>query len=362
MAALTAARGGSLEDIALSAGTAYYAPKAVSFISAEISPFIKQALENPDAAKVVTDSTSKALVSGALAETRGGDFSKAFNMSFTGNLAGGAASTVYNNYAAPEVMDTAKNLGLDEKQAKYATNVLGSGIASAASAEALGKDPSLAFENSIGTRLAGSAIGSGAESVLPDGTKVNVDVSAPRTQPSGGISPTQPRVLQPSQSQPGQQQTQQIQQQTQQPTNAIDTSYEAYLRSTGQTNKQAPTAPNWNPITGKPLGINQNIPTQLASLGTVDPNLTQIVNQPAARRNINELIPITTTIGAPLNAPVTGLTALSDKSKIPFADSSFISFDPYAGLTEEEKKKKMEEENLLSTSAPLSPLSGFSTV
>jgi len=361
MAALTAARGGSLEDIALSAGTAYYAPKAVSFISAEMSPYIKQALENPDAAKVVTDSTSKALVSGTLAEARGGDFNKAFNMSFTGNLAGGTASIAYNKFAAPEVMDTAKNLGLDEKQAKYATNVLGSGIANAASAEALGKDASQAFEGSISNKLAGDIVNTGAESVLPDGTKVNIDVSAPKPQPTGAIPPMQPRMLQPSQAQPGQQQTQQIQQ-TQQNAPAVDTSYEAYLRSTGQTTQASPTAPNWNPITGKPLAINESIPTQQSSLGTIDPSLTQVVNQPVARRDINELIPLSTTMGSPLNAPVAGLTALSDRSQMPFGDSSMTAFDPYAGLTEEEKKKKMEEERLLSASAPLSPLGWLSTI
>ena len=68
MGALTAARGGDLEDIALSMGTAYFAPQAGNFLSSTVSSAFLEAGFNEVFTEVASSSISKGLVNGTLAE------------------------------------------------------------------------------------------------------------------------------------------------------------------------------------------------------------------------------------------------------------------------------------------------------
>ena len=62
MAAVTAARGGDLQDIVLSAGVAYIAPQASNALSSTLSATIGDAIINETVSNIVVDSVSKGLV------------------------------------------------------------------------------------------------------------------------------------------------------------------------------------------------------------------------------------------------------------------------------------------------------------
>jgi len=86
MAAITAARGGDLEDIALSAGTAYYAPQVGNALSSTVNSSFINAGMNETFSRVASDSISKGFVNGTISEVRGGDFNDGFAGGFTGGM------------------------------------------------------------------------------------------------------------------------------------------------------------------------------------------------------------------------------------------------------------------------------------
>jgi hypothetical protein len=168
MAALTAARGGDLGDIAKSAVIAYVAPQATSKIASAIAPTVSSAITNEAAAKAVTTATSKALVNGSLAAATGGDFADAA----AGTMAGSLVASGYQKLVAPEVLEKAQNLGLSKDTASTVSNVLKTGVASGAATAAKGGDFANGFAagvsekiEDIATDTVGDALNSAAKSI-----------------------------------------------------------------------------------------------------------------------------------------------------------------------------------------------------
>jgi hypothetical protein len=172
MAALTAARGGDLQDIVLSAGTAYFAPTVANSLSSTFAPALFEAVGNETVAKVVAESTSRALVSGTIAEVRGGDFEDAFAGAFTGSLVNSSVGEFTNEFVRPGVLELAEDNGVDIGFAnsflKGTTQAFSSGVA----AELSGGDFETAFTNSVanqsinaGTNYATNSIGNEFRSI-----------------------------------------------------------------------------------------------------------------------------------------------------------------------------------------------------
>jgi hypothetical protein len=172
MAALTAARGGDLQDIVLSAGTAYFAPTVANSLSSTFAPALFEAIGNETIANVVAESTSRALVSGTIAEVRGGDFEDAFAGAFTGSLVNSSVGEFTNEFVRPGVLELAEDNGVDIGFAnsflKGTTQAFSSGVA----AELRGGDFETAFTNSVanqsinaGTNYATNSIGNEFKSI-----------------------------------------------------------------------------------------------------------------------------------------------------------------------------------------------------
>jgi hypothetical protein len=172
MAALTAARGGDIMDIALSAGTAYFAPTVANSLSSTFAPALFEAIGNETVANVVAESTSRALVSGTIAEVRGGDFEDAFAGAFTGSLVNSSVGEFTNEFVRPGVLEMAEDNGVDIGFAnsflKGTTQAFSSGVA----AELRGGDFETAFTNSVanqsinaGTNYATNSIGNEFKSI-----------------------------------------------------------------------------------------------------------------------------------------------------------------------------------------------------
>ena len=109
-AAITAARGGDLEDIVLSAGTAYFAPTATNAISSTLSSTIGDAIINETISDVVVDGISKGLVNGVVSEVRGGDFDDGFAGGFTSTVVGAGVGEV-SDFVSEEVLTDFPDLG-----------------------------------------------------------------------------------------------------------------------------------------------------------------------------------------------------------------------------------------------------------
>lgn len=141
-AAITAARGGDLEDIVLSAGTAYLAPMATNAISSTLSSTIGDAIINETVSDVVVDGISKGLVSGTISEVRGGDFEDGFAGGFTGTVVGAGVGEV-SDFVSEEVFTELPDMG---QFGTIAEKALTSGI----TAEITGRgDFDTAFTNSM---------------------------------------------------------------------------------------------------------------------------------------------------------------------------------------------------------------------
>lgn len=172
MAALTAARGGDLEDIVLSAGTAYFAPTVASSLSETFAPALFEAIGNETVANVVAESTSKALVSGTLAEVRGGDFEDGFAGGFTGALVNSSLGEFTDEFVKDDVLALAEENGIDIKTANNFILGTNRAISAGVSAEISGGDFATAFTNSVavqsvnaGTNYAANSIGDQFKSV-----------------------------------------------------------------------------------------------------------------------------------------------------------------------------------------------------
>jgi hypothetical protein len=155
MGAITAARGGDLEDIALSMGTAYFAPSVGNAISSTVSSAFIEAGVNEAFTQVASDAISKGLVNGTIAEIKGGDFEDGFAGGFTGGLVQGGVGEVAS-YIKPDIVDLALESGLDLNDAnaifKAGTRAVSAGITS----EITGRGDFV-------TSFTNSAIGSGVD-------------------------------------------------------------------------------------------------------------------------------------------------------------------------------------------------------
>ena len=167
MAAVTAARGGDLEDIVLSAGVAYLAPQASNALSSTLSASIGDAIVNQTVSDIVVDSVSKGLVSGTIAEIRGGDFEDGFAGGFTGTLVNSSVGEFTNEFISPGIQDMLADSGLETSTinslVKEGTRAVSAGL----TAEITGRgDFDDAFINSVqnstinvGTNYAVNTIG-----------------------------------------------------------------------------------------------------------------------------------------------------------------------------------------------------------
>jgi len=117
---VTAARGGDLEDIALSMGTSYLGSSAgagiTNSISSTVSSTFIEAGVNETFAQVASDSITKGLVNGTIAEVRGGSFEDGFAGGFTGGLVAGGVGEVAS-YVKPDIIEFAMDSGLDLRDA-----------------------------------------------------------------------------------------------------------------------------------------------------------------------------------------------------------------------------------------------------
>jgi hypothetical protein len=152
MAAITAARGGDLEDIALSAGTAFLAPTATNSLTSTFSSTLIEAGANEAMSQVVSSAVSKGLVNGTIAELKGGDFNDGFSGAFTGSVISSGVGEVAE-YVKPEVMEMAQENGFDLKTANQVLMDTSKAVSAGISAEVTGK-------NDFATAFANSAISS----------------------------------------------------------------------------------------------------------------------------------------------------------------------------------------------------------
>jgi len=160
MAALTAARGGDLEDIALSAGMAYIggeiAPSISSSISSTVSSSFIEAGFNETFTEVASNSISKGLVNGTMAEIKGGSFEDGFAGGFVGGMVQGGVGEVAS-FVKDDVIDLAMENGLDLKDATSVYNASVKAVSAGVTSEVTGK-------NDFVTSFTNSAIGSGVNS------------------------------------------------------------------------------------------------------------------------------------------------------------------------------------------------------
>jgi hypothetical protein len=148
MAAITAARGGDLEDIALSAGTAFLAPTATNSLASTFSSTLIEAGANEAMTQVISSAVSKGLVNGTIAELKGGDFNDGFSGAFTGSVISSGVGEVAE-YVKPEVMEMAQENGFDLKTANQVLKDTSKAVSAGISAEVTGNNDFVtAFTNS----------------------------------------------------------------------------------------------------------------------------------------------------------------------------------------------------------------------
>jgi hypothetical protein len=146
-AAVTAARGGSLEDIAKSAVGAYVGQEVAPVISGSIAPTVGGMISNQAVATAVTNAITSGLVNGTVSAIQGGDFAKGFTGGFVGSAVGAGAKEIIGK----PTMDFAKSLGFDEQTGKAIVTALSSSVGKGAGAAATGGDFSAAFERGLAT-------------------------------------------------------------------------------------------------------------------------------------------------------------------------------------------------------------------
>ena len=161
MGALTAARGGDLEDIALSMGTAYFAPQVGSAISSTVTTTFIEAGLNETFSQVAAESISKGLVNGTVAEIKGGNFDDGFAGGFTGGMVAGGVNEVAS-YVQPDVIEMAQESGIDLKDANRIFNAGKSAVAAGVTAEVTGRGD---FATSFTNSAVGSSIDAGTRSL-----------------------------------------------------------------------------------------------------------------------------------------------------------------------------------------------------
>lgn len=155
MGAITAARGGDLEDIVLAAGTAHFAPQIGGAISSTVSSTFIEAGLNETFSQIASDSISKGLVNGTIAEVKGGSFEDGFAGGFTGGIVAGGVGEVAS-YVKPEIIDFAMESGLDLKDANAVFNAGTKAFSAGVTSEITGR-------GDFSTSFASSVIGSGVD-------------------------------------------------------------------------------------------------------------------------------------------------------------------------------------------------------
>jgi len=155
MGAITAARGGDLEDIALSMGTAYFAPQVGSAISSTVSSAFIDAGFNEVFTEVASNSISKGLVNGTIAEIKGGSFEDGFAGGFTGGMVQGGVGEVAS-YIKPDIVELALESGLDLNDANAIFNAGTKAFSAGVTSEITGR-------GDFATSFTNSAIGSGID-------------------------------------------------------------------------------------------------------------------------------------------------------------------------------------------------------
>lgn len=140
-AAITAARGGDLEDIAKSAAIAYVTPKVAATISPAVNTAVSSVVTDKAAAQALSAATSQSLVAGSLTAATGGDAAQAAAGAFAGSL----AASGYDKYLAPEVAAQTKSLGLSPETIKVTQDILKSGAAGGTGTLAAGGDFATGF-------------------------------------------------------------------------------------------------------------------------------------------------------------------------------------------------------------------------
>ena len=162
MGTVTAARGGDLEDIALSMGTAYIgaeiAPSISNSISSTVSSTFVEAGINETVSQLAGDAISKGLVNGTLTEVRGGDFEDGFAGGFTGTLVAGGVSEVAS-YVKPDIIEMAMDSGIDLRDATAVYNAGVKAVGAGITAEVTGRGD---FATSFTTSAVGSGVDYGA--------------------------------------------------------------------------------------------------------------------------------------------------------------------------------------------------------
>jgi len=155
MGAVTAARGGDLEDIVLSMGTAYFAPSVGNAISSTVSSTFIEAGFNETFSQIASSSISKGLVNGTIAEIKGGDFEDGFAGGFTGGMVSGGVSEVAS-YVKPDVIELAMESGLDLQDANAVFSAGTRAFSSGITSEITGR-------GDFATSFTNSAVGSGVD-------------------------------------------------------------------------------------------------------------------------------------------------------------------------------------------------------
>jgi len=161
MGAITAARGGDLEDIALSMGTAYFAPQVGSAISSTVSSAFIDAGFNEAFTEVASNSISKGLVNGTIAEIKGGDFEDGFAGGFTGGMVQGGVGEVAS-YVKPDIIELAMDSGLDLREATSVFNAGTRAFSAGITSEVTGRGD---FATSFTNSAIGSSIDAGTRSL-----------------------------------------------------------------------------------------------------------------------------------------------------------------------------------------------------
>lgn len=148
MGAITAARGGDLEDIALSMGTAYLGSTVGGAISSTVSSTFIEAGVNETFSNVAASSISKGLVNGTIAEVRGGSFEDGFAGGFVGGMVAGGVQEV-GSYVKDDVILLAQESGLDLNDATSLYNAGTRAVSAGVTSEVTGRgDFATSFANS----------------------------------------------------------------------------------------------------------------------------------------------------------------------------------------------------------------------
>ena len=165
MGAITAARGGDLEDIALSMGTAYFgaeiAPGISNSISSTVSSTFVEAGLNETFSQVASESISKGLINGTIAEVKGGNFEDGFAGGFTGGLVAGGVGEV-GSYVKDDVIALAQDSGLNLKDATSLYNAGTRALSAGVTSEITGRGD---FATSFANSAIGSSIDAGTRSL-----------------------------------------------------------------------------------------------------------------------------------------------------------------------------------------------------